>query len=243
MKKSTLVKATAVLVYLLVVFVQDCDSFVLLYDTEDTLLTDYYDCIYHNSEEASVVKYCRRSVTRDGFVRDEKQQIGCSNKGDKVSFEELRQKNITPNDILLRSVSIEDADKYAAYLVAINISDANNDSLCLCTANSTFGKYCEYRYAVGSSFSDNLIVQFNYKFAYQGGYTYGSIYCYETVECDSGLMCLDWRDICDGKQQCMLGVDEDNCDLLEFNECEPDEYRCRNGMCIPEEYFVDGESF
>ncbi|CAF3776458.1 unnamed protein product [Rotaria socialis] len=42
-------------------------------------------------------------------------------------------------------------------------------------------------------------------------------------------------------QQCMSGLDENNCDKLEFNECENDEYRCMNGMCIPEEYFLDGE--
>ncbi|UJR12707.1 hypothetical protein I4U23_016881 [Adineta vaga] len=53
--------------------------------------------------------------------------------------------------------------------------------------------------------------------------------CYTTLICDSGLMCLDWRHIC--KQQCME----------EFNECEDDEYRCANGMCIPEEYWLDGD--
>ncbi len=45
----------------------------------------------------------------------------------------------------------------------------------------------------------------------------------------------------EGKQQCMEGLDEDYCELLEFNECEDDEYRCANGMCIPEEYWLDGK--
>ena len=44
-----------------------------------------------------------------------------------------------------------------------------------------------------------------------------------------------------GKQQCMGGVDEDYCELLEFNECENDEYRCANGMCISEEYWLDSD--
>jgi low density lipoprotein-related protein 2 len=39
----------------------------------------------------------------------------------------------------------------------------------------------------------------------------------------------------------MDGVDEEFCDKLEFNECEEDEYRCANGMCIPGEYWLDGE--
>ncbi len=29
--------------------------------------------------------------------------------------------------------------------------------------------------------------------------------------------------------------------MLEMNECEDDEYRCANGMCIPEEYWIDGD--
>jgi hypothetical protein len=39
----------------------------------------------------------------------------------------------------------------------------------------------------------------------------------------------------------MDGVDEDYCERLEFNECENDEYRCANGMCIPDEYWIDGD--
>jgi len=39
----------------------------------------------------------------------------------------------------------------------------------------------------------------------------------------------------------MDGVDEDHCEVLEFNECEDDEYRCANGMCIPEQYWLDGD--
>ena len=70
---------------------------------------------------------------------------------------------------------------------------------------------------------------------------HGDIICYTTLTCNSGLLCLDWRDLCDGVQQCMGGLDEENCDILEANECDDDEYRCTNGLCIPDEYFLDGE--
>ena len=63
---------------------------------------------------------------------------------------------------------------------------------------------------------------------------YGDVLCYETLQCDSGALCLDWREICDGIQQCLEGRDEENCDLLEMNRCE-------NGMCIPDQFFLDGE--
>jgi hypothetical protein len=93
-----------------------------------------------------------------------------------------------------------------------------------------------------------------------GSQLHGNRPCYITLVCDSGLMCLDWRHICDGKndrtgdsfkfiystlflgkQQCTDGLDEDFCEKLEFNECEDDEYRCANGMCIPDEYWLDGD--
>ncbi|CAF1373254.1 unnamed protein product [Adineta steineri] len=52
--------------------------------------------------------------------------------------------------------------------------------------------------------------------------------------------CLDWREICDGKIDCLDGnADEENCYLLEINECGKDEYRCRLGMCISSEFFSD----
>ena len=44
-----------------------------------------------------------------------------------------------------------------------------------------------------------------------------------------------------GKQQCVDGTDEDYCEQLLLNQCDPHtEYRCRNGMCIDQEYFLDG---
>ncbi|CAF1216270.1 unnamed protein product [Adineta steineri] len=49
------------------------------------------------------------------------------------------------------------------------------------------------------------------------------------------MACLDWREICDGKIDCLNGgQDEQNCFELEVNECEENEFRCYNGaQCIP----------
>ena len=38
----------------------------------------------------------------------------------------------------------------------------------------------------------------------------------------------------------MDGIDENHCEELEFNECEENEYRCEDGSCIPEQYWLDG---
>ena len=52
--------------------------------------------------------------------------------------------------------------------------------------------------------------------------------------------CLDWREICDGKVDCWpIPVDEQYCQILEENQCELNEYRCRNGQCIPETFLLD----
>ena len=36
-----------------------------------------------------------------------------------------------------------------------------------------------------------------------------------------------------------IPVDEQNCEILEENECESNEYRCFNGQCIPETFSLD----
>ncbi|CAF1344185.1 unnamed protein product, partial [Rotaria sordida] len=43
------------------------------------------------------------------------------------------------------------------------------------------------------------------------------------------------------EQQCIDGTDEDRCEELELNECEENEYRCQDGLCIGEQYWLDGE--
>jgi hypothetical protein len=45
-------------------------------------------------------------------------------------------------------------------------------------------------------------------------------------------ICLDWSEICDGKVDCIDGVDEKDCWSLITNEC-------KNGQCIPKIFLVD----
>jgi hypothetical protein len=59
------------------------------------------------------------------------------------------------------------------------------------------------------------------------------------LQCNSAI-CLDWREICNGIFNCENGEDEpEECRLLEINECEENEYRCRFGMCIPKTFLRD----
>ncbi|CAF1470016.1 unnamed protein product [Adineta ricciae] len=122
------------------------------------------------------------------------------------------------------------------------LDNSNNNYICECTNLQSFGRHCEYLLPMGTTFEATLRWELEARRKNENDMQiYGDILCYKTLTCDSGLLCLDWRDICDGVQQCMFGYDEENCDKLEFNECENDEYRCMNGMCIPDEYFLDGD--
>ncbi len=140
--------------------------------------------------------------------------------------------------------SVEKAEQYSHYLRQQNKSlDDEKLYLCECVHPQSFGKICEYLLPIdNSTFDATLDWEVQMKFTNpERLQMHGDIICYTTLICDFGLLCLDWRDICDGIQQCMFGYDEENCDRLEFNECEDDEYRCMNRMCIPDEYFLDGE--
>jgi hypothetical protein len=212
------------------------------------------------------VKYCRQLNESQPLDRHFNQS--CYNDGILWTFEELALQNVSVSDILRWSSSIEQVDRYSKYLSNSSL-DVGDQNICNCTNSSSFGKFCEYEfYHDSTTFSDAIIQQFeplkNVRMDI-GNINVGSQFhnnrpCYMTLICDSGLMCLDWRHICDGKndriddsfksiystlslgkQQCMDGIDEDYCERLEFNECEDDEYRCANGMCIPEEYWLDGD--
>jgi hypothetical protein len=223
-------------------FLQLSQSYVQLYHTEDSSSLEFYDCIHYKND--SNVKYCRRP----GKVIELKRQHyqTCSPGSKNITYADLQQLNISVNEVLQWSSSIEKADEYAAYLFNNSFFyDAENKFLCNCSDPSVFGKFCEYELFFHSqSFHNTITTQFEMKFddVYMGQ-VYGNILCYTTLTCDYGLLCLDWRDICNGAQNCMNGIDEENCDFLEFNECEEDEFRCANGQCIPDEYWMDGKFF
>jgi hypothetical protein len=72
--------------------------------------------------------------------------------------------------------------------------------------------------------------------------------CYRNLQCDrTGNLgqtpnaCLDWREICDGKVDCVNdGYDEEHCWQLEINECDNQtEFRCHIRLCIPPIFLND----
>ncbi|CAF1301368.1 unnamed protein product [Adineta steineri] len=224
------------IIVLSMVIIHASESIVLLYDTEIGSGKEETHCIYYVKD--FTIKYCVR-IEKDWEMFP--YNNNCSN-GEQWKFSKLLHENISPWDVLSWSSSTGKAENYARIYYNRSIKFDENDFLCKCTEQSSFGIDCEYKLLFNSSMlSDAIQITFEQKENTDGHQMYGSIICYETLICNYGMLCLDWRNICDRMQNCMNGIDEENCHLLEFNECEIDEYRCMNGMCIPHEYWLDGQ--
>ncbi|CAF4552339.1 unnamed protein product, partial [Rotaria magnacalcarata] len=194
-------------------------------------------------ESVQSIKYCIRPVRFVSVQRNYSR--GCLNGGILVSFDVLKQYNITTQELLLWNSGVGAIDRYLAYLAdhPYGTNEETEQFICNCTNTRTFGVLCEYQFSQ-SSFEATILSQYNQKLKYPlGSQLFGITTCYETsFPCDYGKACLDWRNICDGTQNCVDGTDEDYCEHLLLNECNSErEYRCRNGMCIDEEYFLDGD--
>ncbi|CAF0916280.1 unnamed protein product [Adineta ricciae] len=211
------------------------DSTIYVYNTIDSPSVEFYDCIFHKS-----LPFCRRPI--EPIVLNRSNDLGyCHNNGVPYLLADLRRMNISVGTVLHQwRSSIEKVEDYIRYLT--NPIEQMNGHICKCVNSQSFGVTCEYLLPIGRTLTDTFYAENNLRMA-NSHYVqlYGDIICYETLQCNFGLLCLDWRDICDGVQQCMFGFDEENCHHLESKECEEDEYRCTNGMCIPDTYFLDGD--
>ena len=226
--------------FLLLVSLPLAKADVYLYNTDDGSSVEFYDCVSDKS-----LSYCRRPLEPISLKRNDHRQH-CYHNGTPHLFPSLVSNNISVNTVLHQwKSSIKKAEEYSRYREQSQLEESirnNINYLCECTHPQSFGKNCEYLLPVGPTLEATLRWQVEMRTDDPSEMQrFGDIVCYATLTCNYGLLCLDWRDICDGVQNCMTGVDEENCDKLEFNECEDDEYRCLNGMCIPEEYFLDGD--
>ena len=217
------------------------ESQVFLYRTDkQSFDTNHFDCVFVQS---SSLWYCRRP-TEEIDREDDPGQSCVKNGGELYRFSELRSKNISTNTLQHRwtTINLEQVEEYSLYLRDLRLEDGH---LCRCLHLGAFGMNCEYQLPFGETFEETLRWQLMMRARQENEQKvqmYGDVVCYETLECESGLLCLDWREICDGIQNCLEGKDEENCDRLEMNQCdEEEEYRCTNGMCIPEEFFLDGD--
>lgn len=157
-----------------------------------------------------------------------------------ITFDGLRKMNITSNMLLSWSTTLDIAERYELFLNNYSNSSLDGDVIFYNCTPSWFGPFCHLTtYSTIDAFRNFVDVTFDYKRSIFGD---PEITCYIHLVCETQLLCLDWREICDGKADCIDGVDEKNCWQLEMNECNGDEFRCSNGQCIPWEiHLVDSK--
>jgi hypothetical protein len=180
-----------------------------------------------------IIPYCLRSF--------EKGLLNIINTFDsKFTFIELQEKNVSSEMLLSWSASIDLAEKYEIFLNNLSYSSSSFEKEILfynCTS-PWFGPLCLFAFDPEIDASFNKIVTFTFDFDINI-VKEPSITCYEHLECGRASLCLDWREICDRKIDCLDGSDELNCWQLEMNECTENEFRCHNGQCIPAKFFHD----
>ena len=109
------------LVCLLVIFdlfIISC-AYIQLYNTDDALAIQSYDCIYYTNLTArnnETIPYCIRKK-QDVSLNRSFTTNTCENSGTEWSFRNLKGMNISQDEVLRWNSSIEMADRYAAYLM------------------------------------------------------------------------------------------------------------------------------
>ena len=189
-----------------------------------------FDCLSNFAVDSGIspkMKYC----IRPGEALSERRTEVASHHHSQFSFAELHASNVTSSEILSWSSSIDLAEDYQHYVEQFPRSDLSKELFFNCTS-PWFGSQCQYAVEMDRrSTSTNEII----------GQT-----CYILLECDRGesSLCLDWREICDGRIDCLNGgIDETaQCFQLEINECDDNEYRCHNGLCISRNFWLEKSS-
>ena len=163
------------------------------------------------------------------------------------TFDELKKRNVSSDQLYTWSAPIDLIEDYEFYLNQSTKSDSMKRFF-NCTS-PRFGPQCQYQFVFDysddyandfqtvSNIIDFLYLQYRSK---DLNWT-----CYEHLECDYYLSsgCLDWTEICDGFIHCLNdGIDEQFCSQLEINECQSNEYRCANGQCISLEFLDRNEN-
>ena len=161
----------------------------------------------------------------------------------KFTFAELSKQNITSQQLLLWSASIDVTERYQFYLDQLSSSN----ELTLATEvfyNCTlprFGPVCQYEFEYHETYHSSLyeiIRDFFHTYTYYPR----NLTCYTHLKCNRGPLpaCLDWSEICNGRVDCLDGeFDEEHCWQFEMNECKANEYQCDNGQCIPQSFYHD----
>lgn len=160
------------------------------------------------------------------------------------TFNDLLIKNVTSSELLSWMGTIDIVESYEEFIQTKSAS-LGNVKYYNCTP-PWFGSRCLYSFNIAADFNTLIRNKLAKISSVQNSVSKPPQFtCYTQLECDraNSSNCLDWREICDGKIDCANeNIDEHLCYQLEANECAEDEYRCRNGLCIPASFVNDDVS-
>ncbi|CAF1114617.1 unnamed protein product [Adineta steineri] len=219
-----------------------------LYNTDASLDAGnlHTNCLHHYVyywiELTEKVEYCVGPISDNDILLEKFPNTTNGN----FTFDELRQLNVITQELLAWSAAIDLIERYQYYIDQPNNSFKSTEIFFNCT-KPWFGPRCQYSFGLDTIYMLPDIVRktFTKKYYSAPPYVVTSLTCYIHLKCDRGgsNICLDWREICDGRIDCIDGgIDEDQCFQLEINECNENEYRCRNGLCISKGFLKDERS-
>lgn len=224
-----------------------------MYDTDGSMGDLQYDCLrytvlddiadYQDTVllQHQFIMYCFRPTEHfDSKEEDRTAALSDENVFSALTFVQLKMRNITSWNLWTWSAPIDLIEHYAAYSIDHN---ADHERIFFNCTVPWFGPRCQYSFETNNTFSNVVKNTFIKRHISNTDPRNENGTCYIHLSCEHrswGIMCLDWREICDGKIDCINGgIDEQNCLELEKNECEENEYRCQNGLCIPHQFLRD----
>jgi hypothetical protein len=174
-----------------------------------------------------LIPYCRRpniDEKREQFTYTINENIA-----EAITFDELKKRGITSEQLLTWHAPIDVAERY-------EMNSSGLDVFYNCSL-PWFGSMCQYKldYNTPLSFGDIVEATFS-DHTKKNNVSSGTCYPFlNSCNREVWPLCIDWREICDGKVDCTSGEDEKWCDELEMTGCDgDDEYRCHyGGQCIP----------
>ncbi|CAF1248436.1 unnamed protein product [Adineta steineri] len=212
-----------------------------IYETITKNNSTVFDCLYNLVIEGDDSPQMKKDLHIDSipFCR----QSPMKNNNDILpmnsqqwTFDQLRRMNISFKQLYNWYVPLDIIEEY--------LLEQSNGTIVNCSNknNYWFGNRCQYTLDSDRPLKDILWDRFDTKDETKDDLltiTNGTCYLVPNDQCQS-ILCLDWREICDGKIDCTDGFDEYHCHLLEKNECdEINEFRCLNGQCIDKTFYRD----